>query len=128
MGQKRGYLAGREWGTEMTEKRALALQEDILSFQEISFLKFLILFGLGKPVPTLWLVIIALPSLHLMFRGSLPGKEFGLCKERAVREGDVNRIFSRGSRTKSFIELSSITQLDLGQLWTSETSAPQRLL
>ena len=67
---------------------------------------------MGKGEFTRWLVMIALPSLHLMEKGSLPGKAFGVCSVRAVRGGEVKRIFSLGSGTKVWGP-SSMTQLVL---------------
>ena len=54
--------------------------------------------------------MMALPSLHLMEKGSLPGKAFGVCRLRAVRGGEVKRVFSLGSGTKVWGP-SSMTQL-----------------
>ena len=45
-----------------------------------------------------------------MEKGSLPGKAFGVCRVRAVRGGEVKRIFSLGSGTKVWGP-SSMTQL-----------------
>ena len=56
--------------------------------------------------------MMALPSLLLTEKGSLPGKEFGVCSVRAVRGGEVKRVFSLGSGTKEWGP-SSMTQLVL---------------
>lgn len=57
-----------------------------------------------------WFVMIALPSLHLTEKGSLPGKEFGVCSVKAVRGGEVKRVFSLGRGMKAWGP-SSMTQL-----------------
>ena len=54
--------------------------------------------------------MMALPSLHLTEKGSLPGKVFGVCMVRAVRAGEVKRVFSLGRGTK-VLGPSSMTQL-----------------
>lgn len=54
--------------------------------------------------------MIALPSLHLTEKGSLPGKEFGVWSVSAVRGGEVKRVFSLGRGTKAWGP-SSMTQL-----------------
>lgn len=59
---------------------------------------------------TRWLVTMALPSLHLTAKGSLPGKEFGVCSVNAVRGGEVKRVFSLGRGTNAWGP-SSMTQL-----------------
>ena len=56
------------------------------------------------------MVMMALPSLHLTEKGSLPGKVFGVCMVRAVRDGEVKRVFSLGRGTK-VCGPSSMTQL-----------------
>lgn len=56
--------------------------------------------------------MIALPSLHLTEKGSLPGNEFGVCNVKAVRGGEVKRVFSLGRGTKAWGP-SSMTQLVL---------------
>lgn len=61
---------------------------------------------------TRWLVMMALPSLHLTEKGSLPGKELGVCSVNAVRGGEVKRVFSLGRGTKVWGP-SSMTQLVL---------------
>ena len=53
----------------------------------------------------------ALPSLHLIESGSLPGYEFGVWRTSDVREAEVKRVFSRGRGTKDLVLVSSITQL-----------------
>lgn len=76
---------------------------------------------------TRWFVRMALPSLHLTEKGSLPGKEFGVCSVNAVRGGEVKRVFSLGRGTKVWGP-SSMTQLVLSArilpprvLWRSVT-------
>ena len=54
--------------------------------------------------------MMALPSLHLAKKGSVPGKVFGVCMLRAVRDGEVKRVFSLGRGTKLWGP-SSMTQL-----------------
>lgn len=61
---------------------------------------------------TRWFVRMALPSLHLTEKGSLPGKEFGVWSVSAVRGGEVKRTFSRERGTKEWGP-SSMTQLVL---------------
>lgn len=56
--------------------------------------------------------MMALPSVHLMEKGSLPGKVFDVCMVRAVRGGEVKRDFSLGRGTKAWGP-SSMTQLVL---------------
>ena len=53
---------------------------------------------------------MALPSLHLTEKGSLPGKGFGVWSVNAVRDGEVKSVFSRGKGTKVWGP-SSMTQL-----------------
>ena len=55
--------------------------------------------------------MVALPSLHLIERGSFPGYELGVWSVRDVRFGEAKRIFSRGSGTKDLELVSSMTQL-----------------
>ena len=54
----------------------------------------------GGALRTRWFVRMALPSLHLTEKGSLPGKGFGVWSVNAVREGEVKSVFSRGRGTK----------------------------
>ncbi len=53
----------------------------------------------------------ALPSLHLIESGSLPGYEFGVCRTSDVRAADVKSVFSLGRGTNDLMLESSITQL-----------------
>ena len=53
----------------------------------------------------------ALPSVHLMDNGSLPGYEFGVCRANDVRAGEVRSTLSRGRQMKPLEDPSNITQL-----------------
>lgn len=64
----------------------------------------------GEEGSTRWFVMMALPSVHLTEKGSLPGKLFDVCMVRAVRGGEVKRVFSLGRGTKAWGP-SSMTQL-----------------
>lgn len=55
--------------------------------------------------------MVALPSLHLIERGSFPGYEFGVWSVRDVRLGEAKRTFSPGRGTKLLVLVSSMTQL-----------------
>ena len=52
----------------------------------------------------------AVPPVLCIPTGSLPGYEFGVCSESAVRDGVVKSMCSLGNGTKPFVS-SSITQL-----------------
>ena len=56
--------------------------------------------GGNAGLPTRWFVRMALPSLHLTEKGSLPGKGFGVWSVNAVRDGEVKSVFSRDRGTK----------------------------
>lgn len=64
----------------------------------------------GEEGVTRWFVMMALPSVHLTEKGSLPGKLFDVCMFRAVRGSEVRRVFSLERGTKAWGP-SSMTQL-----------------
>ena len=56
---------------------------------------------------------MALPSLHLIFKGSLPGKEFGVVRARETRGGDVKTTLSPGSLMKELLGSSMTPFIDM---------------